>query len=175
MQICNKVTAKVTFSVSFFFFFFVMRTNLCNALVLCPKFQIFYHCHLSVLFCTSVTSWVIINTFLCGQQWPYEYPCIEVRTQLWCKNGAEKARAKISIFLTLPIVTRAAYSSPSEAPVGNTGNVSFFTFTMAWKRFCYVSEVLGLIHKYNNHDILTSLGTLLNHLCSSSRSCTTLC
>ena len=22
---------------------------------------------------------------------------------------------------------------------------------MAWKRFCYVSEVSGLIHKYNNH------------------------
>ena len=61
---------------------------------------------------------------------------------------------KISIFLTLPIVTWAAYSSPSEAPVGNAGNVvKFFTFTMAWKRFCYVSEVSGLIHKYNNHMI----------------------
>ena len=55
---------------------------------------------------------------------------------------------KIS-FLTLPIVTRAAYSSPSEAPVGNAGNVvKFFTFTMAWKRFCYISEVSGLIHNH---------------------------
>ena len=43
---------------------------------------------------------------------------------------------------------------PSEAPVGNTGNVAkFFTFTVAWKRFCYVSEVSGLIHKCNNHMI----------------------
>ena len=37
----------------------------------------------------------------------------------------KKPGPKISIFLTLPIVTQAAYSSPSEAPVGNTGNVSF--------------------------------------------------
>ena len=64
------------------------------------------------------------------------------------------AGPKISIFLTLPIVTRAAYSSPSKAPVGNAGNVvKFFTFTMAWKCFCYVSEFSGLMHKYNNHMI----------------------
>ena len=45
-----------------------------------------------------------------------------------------------------------SYSSPSEAPMGNAGNVvKFFTFTMAWKRFCYVSEVSGLIHKNDNH------------------------
>ena len=38
--------------------------------------------------------------------------------------------------------------------MGNAGNVvKFFTFTMAWKRFCCVSEVSGLIHKYNNHMI----------------------
>ena len=58
-------------------------------------------------------------------------------------------------FLTLPIETQAAYSSPTEAHMGNTGNVvEFFTFTMAWKRFCYVSEVSGLTHKYNNHMIV---------------------
>ena len=66
----------------------------------------------------------------------------------------QAAGPKISIFLTLHIVTRAAYSSPSEAPMGNAGDVvKFFTFTMAWKRFCCVSEVSGLIHKYNNHMI----------------------
>ena len=54
-------------------------------------------------------------------------------------------------FLTLHIVTQAAYSSPSKAPVGNAGK--FFTFTMAWKSFCYVSEVSDLIHKYNNYMI----------------------
>ena len=65
-----------------------------------------------------------------------------------------KSGPKISIFLTLHIVTRVAYSSPSKAPVGNAGNmVKFFTFTMAWKCFCYVPEVSGLIHKYNNHMI----------------------
>ena len=37
------------------------------------------------------------------------------------------------------------------APVGNAGNVKFFTFNMAWKYFCYVS---GLLHKYNNHMIV---------------------
>ena len=61
-------------------------------------------------------------------------------------------------FLTLPIVTRAAYSTPPEAPIGNAGNagntVTFFTFTMAWKCFCYISEVSGLIHKYNNRMII---------------------
>ena len=47
----------------------------------------------------------------------------------------KNAGPKIS-FLTLPIVTRAAYSSPSEAPVGNAGNVvKFFTFTMAFVTF----------------------------------------
>ena len=25
---------------------------------------------------------------------------------------------------------------------------------MAWKRFCYISEVTGLTHKYNNHMIV---------------------
>jgi len=25
-----------------------------------------------------------------------------------------------------------------------------FTFTMAWKHFCYISEVSGLVHKWNN-------------------------
>ena len=31
----------------------------------------------------------------------------------------------------------------------NAGNVvKFFTFTMAWKRFCYISEVSGLIHNH---------------------------
>ena len=35
--------------------------------------------------------------------------------------------------------------------MGNAGNVEkFFTFTMAWKRFCYISEVSDLVHKYNN-------------------------
>jgi len=52
-------------------------------------------------------------------------------------------------------VTQAAYSSPYEAPMGNTGNViTFFTFNMAWKHFCYVSEVSSLTHKYNNHMIV---------------------
>ena len=58
---------------------------------------------------------------------------------------------KISFFLNTA-------HSDSEAPVGNAGNagnvVKFFTFTMAWKCFCYVSEVSGLIHKYNNHMIV---------------------
>ena len=35
---------------------------------------------------------------------------------------------------------------------------------MAWKRYCYISEVL---HEYNNHMIIsTNLGTLFNYLCS---------
>jgi len=42
-----------------------------------------------------------------------------------------------------------------EVPVGNTGNVEiFFIFTMAWKCFCYISEVSGLVHKYTNHMII---------------------
>ena len=57
--------------------------------------------------------------------------------------------------LTLPIVTRSAYSTPSQSSRGKRGNVEkFFTFTMAWKRFCYISEVSGLIHKYNNRMII---------------------
>ena len=44
----------------------------------------------------------------------------------------QMAGPKISVFLTLPIVTQAAYSSPPKAPVGNTGNIKFFTFTMAY-------------------------------------------
>ena len=33
----------------------------------------------------------------------------------------------------------------SEVPMGNVGNVeNFFTFTMAWKWFCYISEVSSL-------------------------------
>ena len=46
-----------------------------------------------------------------------------------------------------------------------TGNMEkFCAFTMAWKHYRYILEVL---HKYNNHMIiLTNLGTLLNYLCS---------
>ena len=62
---------------------------------------------------------------------------------------------KMYLFLTLPIVTQAAYSIPPEAPVGNVGNVvKFSTFTMAWKRFRYISEVSGSIHKCNNRMII---------------------
>ena len=33
----------------------------------------------------------------------------------------------------------------SKVPMGNAGNVeNFFTFTMAWKWFCYISEVSSL-------------------------------
>ena len=57
--------------------------------------------------------------------------------------------------------------------MGNAGNVEkFFTFTMAWKCFCYVLEVSGLIHKYNNHMIIslalapssTTSGPRLDHV-----------
>ena len=48
-------------------------------------------------------------------------------------------------YLTLTIVTRAAYSTPSRNSHRNTGNaVKFFTFT----------EVSGLIYIYNNHVIV---------------------
>ena len=48
------------------------------------------------------------------------------------------AGPKISIFLTLPIVTRAAYSSPSKAPVGNAGNVVKFSL-LQWHGNAFVT------------------------------------
>ena len=53
------------------------------------------------------------------------------------------AGPKISIFLTLPNSDSGCKAALPEVPAGN--KEKFCAFTMAWKRFRYISEVSGLI------------------------------
>ena len=57
------------------------------------------------------------------------------------------ADPKISIFNTAQESGLGLHiATLPEVTMGNVGNVEkIFTFTMAWKRFCYLSEVSGLV------------------------------